>query len=200
MRQVEIRPVQQRHLSRLGQLFLFVAITSPFLQSAVASEPTIVCDHFDIVADVNSSTASFAVDTDLPDNAVVMVSVSRTYQERENPGVEYSVDYFSEKSTIGDWRAKHMVPIADQAALRAKQQKMARLGISFDVASISDKIQVRMVVPVNQSDPRFGDGNKNLRGMAVRTTGIRVVEDEIKIDQPLKLRIDGTSPFPNKNF
>ncbi len=95
------------------------------------------------------------------------------------------MDYFSEKSTVGTWKLLHIVSIDSdkwKSALREKQEKMSRLGLGFDVASISDKITVRMVAPINQPDPRFGKQNSKLTGKAVRATGLRVVEDEIEID------------------
>ncbi len=113
-----------------------------------------------------------------------------------------SVDYFSEKSTIGKWKSKHSISIASEEwkkALRAKQEEMSRLGLGFDVTSISNKITVRMVVPINQPDPKFGGRNQNLIGKVVRTEGIRVVEDEIEIDYPLNAPPVGKSPFPSLN-
>ena len=165
------------------------------------TETQIVCDKFNLVTKVTGSTLDLSVDTDLPDNTVVMVTVSRSYLEKGNPA-EYSVDYFSEKGTIGKWKSKHRISIDSKkwkSALRAKQEEMSRLGLGFDVASISDKITVRMVVPINQPDPRFGKRNSKLTGKAVRTTGLRVVDDEIEIDYPLGSPPVGKLPFPRLN-
>jgi hypothetical protein len=147
------------------------------------------------------SLLQLSVDTHLPDNTVVMVSVSRSYLEKGDRAT-YALDYFSEKSTIGKWKSKNNISIASEkweTALRAKQEEMSRIGLGFDVASISDKITVRMVVPINQADPKFGNQNQNLTGKAVRTKGIRVVEDEIEIDYPLNAPPVGKSPFPSLN-
>jgi len=166
-----------------------------------ATETQIVCDKFELVAKVVGSTLDFSIDTDLPDNAVVMASVSRSYLKKGDSNT-YPLDYFSEKSTIGKWKSEHSISIADEVwetALKARQEKMSRLGIGFDVASISDKIMVRMVVPINQPDPKFGDQNQNLTGKAVSTKGIRVVEDEVEIDYPLNAPLVGKSPFPSLN-
>ena len=170
-------------------------------ETPIATETQIVCDKFELVTKVTGSTLDLSVDTDLPDNAVVMVNVSRSYLEKGNSAT-YSADYFSEKSTIGKWKSEHSISIASEdwkTALRAKQEEMSRLGLGFDVAFISDKIRVRMVVPINQPDPKFGDRNQNLTGKAVRTKGIRVVEDEIEIDYPLNAPPVGESPFPSLN-
>ncbi|MBD2189707.1 hypothetical protein [Pseudanabaena mucicola] len=120
----------------------------------------------------------------MPDNTVVIVNVSRSYLENGNSET-YSIDYFSEKSTIEKWKSKQSIFIASEKwkmALKDKQEEMSNLGLGFDVASISNKINVRMVVPINQSDPKFGNRNQNLIGKAVKTENIRVVEDEIEIN------------------
>lgn len=170
-------------------------------ETPIATDTQILCNKFELVTKVTGSTLNLSVDTDLPDNAVVMVGVSRSYLEKGNSAT-YSVDHFSEKSTIEKWKSEHNISIVSEdwkTALRAKQEKMSRLGLGFDVASISDKITVRMVVPINQPDPKFGDRNQNLTGKAVRAKGIRVVEDEIEIHYPLSVPPVGKSPFPSLN-
>jgi len=182
--------------------------------TAGIAENQVVCNKFKLVTEVANSTLHLSVDTDLPDNTTVMVGVSRSYLETGKPD-RYSVDYFSERSTIGKWRSKNRISIASEkwkSALKNKQERLSGVGLGFDVASISDKIRVSMVVPINQPDPRFGERNKNLTGKAVtmaskggRTIAgevvgpMYVVEDEIKIDYPLDSPPVGRSPFPSLN-
>lgn len=176
-----------------------VAAKRPAETSISATERQIVCDKFALVTKITGSTLELSVDTDLPENAIVMVRVSRSYLEKGDPDT-YSVDYFSEKSTIGKWKSEHSISIASEkwkSALRAKQEEMSGLGLGFDVASVSDKITVKMVVPINQPEPKFGDRNQNLTGKAVKTKGIRVVEDEIEIDYPFNAPPVRNSPFPS---
>lgn len=177
-----------------------IAKNEEILSQKKIEEQKVVCNKFKLVTEVTDSTLSLSVDTDLPDNTVVMVGVSRSYLEKGSPD-RYSVDYFSEKSTIGKWKLKHRISISSEkwkTALRTKQEKLSRIGLGFDVASISNKITVSMVVPVNQPDPRFGKLNSKLTGKAVTTTGnIRIVEDEITIDYPLDSPPVGRSPFPS---
>lgn len=117
------------------------------------------------------------------------------------------MDYFSEKSTVGKWRSKHRISVGNnvwKSALREKQEKMSRLGLGFDVASISDKIEVSMVVaaPKLQTDPRFGtDDSSEITGKALkpRKYGKPWVVDEIEIDYPLDSPPVGKSPFPSLN-
>ena len=157
------------HRTKLAFL-LILAVT--FITSTADAQ--VVCNKFKLVTKVTGSTLDLSLDTDLPDNAVVMVSVSRSYMEKGNTS-EYSVDYFSEKSTVRKWKSKHRISIDSKkwkSALRKKQEKMSRLGLGFDVASISEKITARMVAPINQPDPRFGKQNSKLTGNAVRATSI----------------------------
>ena len=181
------------------KLLLLIILAVAFITNAADAQ--IVCNKFELVTKVTGSTLDLALDTDLPDNTVVMVSVSRSYLEKGNTAT-YSVDYFSEKSTVEIWKLLHIVSIDSEnwkSALREKQEKMSRLGLGFDVASISEKVTVRMVAPINQPDPRFGKQNSKLTGKAVRTTGLRVVEDEIEIDYLLDSPPVGKSPFPSLN-
>lgn len=184
------------HHTKLA-LLLILAVT--FITNTVNAQ--VVCNKFKLVTKVTGSTLDLSLDTDLPDNTVVMVSVSRSYLEKGNTAT-YSADYFSEKSTVGKWKSKHRISVDSgkwKSALREKQEKMSRLGLGFDVASISEKITARMVAPINQPDPRFGKQNSKLTGKAVRATGLRVVEDESEIDYPLDSPPVGKSPFPSLN-
>jgi len=190
-----MKNIMTRH-TRLA-LLLILAVT--FITGTADAQ--VVCNKFKLVTKVTGSTLDLSLDTDLPDNAVIMVSVSRSYLEKGN-NAAYSVDYFSEKSTVRKWKSKHRISVDSgkwKSALREKQEKMSRLGLGFDVASISEKITAHMVAPINQPDPRFGNRNQNLTGKAVRTKGVRVVEDEIEIDYPLNAPPVGKSPFPSLN-
>jgi hypothetical protein len=186
-----------------SKLALLLILTVTFI--APIADGQVVCNKFKLLTKVKGSTLYLSVDTDLPDNTVVFVRVSRDYLEKGNSST-YSVDCFSEKSTIGKWKTKHKISITSEkwkSALRAKQEKMSRLGLGFDVASISDKIEVSMVVAALclQTDPRFGKENSKLTGKALkpRKYGGRWVEDTIEIDYPLDSPPVGKSPFPSLN-
>ena len=147
----------------------------------------IFCDKFDLNIKLKNSTLTLSVATDLPDDTVIMVSVSRSYFEGGND-TEYSRDYFSEKSFVGKWKSSHEIYLSNKkwkSELQNHRKKMSRIGLGFDIAAVSNKIKIRMVVPINQKNPRFGKRNENLVGMEVRTTEIRIIEDEVEIDYPL---------------
>ncbi len=159
----------------------------------------VVCDRFKIVTNLTGSILELSVDTDLPDNTDVMVGVSRYYFEKGNKE-EQSVEYFSEKGKIGKWRSKQNISLdADmwKSELKEKQKELARIGLGFDVSSISDKITIQMIVPINQADPMFGKQNSNLTGKSVKASGLRIVKDEVKIRYPLRSPPVGKSSFKN---
>ena len=164
------------------QHVLFVLI---FSFSNLFSQVT--CNQFEIKYSLEDDNLNLYLMTDLPDNTDIMVSISRSYWETGN-SAEYSVDYFSEKSTISKWRKEKEIDINDiiwEKALKKKQNEMSKIGLGFTVSKKSDEIEVRFVVPVRQTNPVFGKNNSKLTGTKVRQEGLKIVEDESKIVKPL---------------
>ena len=93
------------HHSKLV-LLLILTITSIVSNS----DAQVVCNQFKIVTKVMGNTLELSVVTDLPDNTVLMVNVSRSYLEKGNPAW-YSVDYLSERSNVGKWKSEHKISI-----------------------------------------------------------------------------------------
>jgi len=193
---MESRAIQrQRHVVFIACALLLLTGCS----RAEEAHKQIVCNAFELAVKITGARLDLSVDTDLPDSTVVMVNVSRSYVEEGNP-TTYSEHYFSERSTVGKWKTVHGISIAGEvwkSALRSRQEEMARMGLGFNVAAVSEKIAVSMTVPINQPDRRFGDQNRNLTGKAVRTSGLRVVADEVEIVYPLSAPPVGKSPYPN---
>lgn len=167
-----------------------------------AAAEALRCDTFEIQAALEADELVVSLDTDCPEFAQLMVSVSRSYYTRGD-SMAYAHDYFQQKSTVGDWRQQNHISVAHsiwESALNAHREQMSRLGMGYVVDRISDDVEIRMVIPVNQEDERFGKRNENLVGRAVRTTGLRVVEDEVHIRYPLgdvslgKTHIPSTDP------
>lgn len=128
-----------------------------------------------------------------------MVSVSRTYYEKGSD-TAYAHSYFEEKSSVGKWRRPRQVSVAHSkwhSILGAHRKKMSRIGLGYTVSRIDDDLEVRMVLPINQRDKRFGKRNENLVGKAVQTTGLRIAESEIRIPFPLSDRSLGTAQLPS---
>jgi hypothetical protein len=141
-----------------------------------------------LVHKLDGRILTLMLDTDLPDDTALMVGVSRAYFESSDP-TEYPIDYFSEKSTVGAWRSPRRV-LLDEASWAARlNEQVTRAkaaGIGADPARFATTIDVSFVVPINQTNPRFGAGNSGLRGEAVtvRSASMRIVEAKLQIDYP----------------
>lgn len=151
----------------------------------------IVTDTFLIDHAWDGDDLLLAIRSDLPPTTTVMVGVDRYYWEQGSSDA-YSLPYVSEKSTIGAWEGRrHRVPVKDgwwRDSLQAHQRMMARVGMPYDVRTIGDSVHVSFTVPVHQ----FGRWNENLAGEAVRTEGLRVVEEELALAKPI-----GQAPPPS---
>jgi len=186
-----------------------------------SSPDKIVCDKFNLKATIDGQLLKVSVDTDLPDDTILMVSIYRllniAYDQEE-----FSVDYFNERGTVGQWRGWKTVVLDNYKLLLQLEDLKARwlilevakqrtisiyggippgweeeLNKTYEVDKISDTIEISMVVPINQSNPRFGWRNENLVGKAVSTKDLRVVEDKVQIHYPLKKSPTGRSS-PNE--
>jgi hypothetical protein len=124
-----------------------------------------------------------ALDTDLGDAAKLMVSVSRSYWE-QGGAEEYPVDYFSARSTVGEWRHRRLITLDHDAwerEITQRQRALAAAGEPFTVSRIADNIAINFVVPVNQEAP-FERFNANLRGDVVTQSGnLRVVRRVVTV-------------------
>ena len=156
----------------------------------------IVCDQFELRWELDGTDLLLAIDTDLPDEGELSVSVRRAYSEVGSDSA-YSRDYFSEFEAVSRWREPRRIALdadAWKADLTAHQNEMAALGddLAFEIASIENSIEIKAVLHLNQDDPRFGgSGNPNLSGEATSRRGDSVlVEAEASIDFPL----DGPPP------
>lgn len=173
-------------------------------QPEVSAEPAgIVCDRFELRWELDGQDLLLAIDTDLPDEGELSVSVSRSYYEVGNDE-EYARDYLSVLEPVSRWREPRRIPLdagAWRADLDAHQSRMAEIAaaerqagvpaadtVAFDVASIADDVEIRAVLHVNQDDPRFGGrGNPNLSGAATTSRGVGViVEAETSLEFPLE--------------
>ncbi len=180
-----------------GGMVVATAIAAAFWTAAASAD--VVCDKFDMKWKVSGNTLDLSLDTDLPDNTVLMVSVSRSYFEKGNTS-EYSHDYFSEKSTAYKWSKTQKISIDPdkwKSSLREKKKDLSRIGLGFQVGSISEKISISMVVPINQPSSEFGENNSKLTGKAVHTKGLRVVEKEVEFQSPLDLKQEEEEPLPS---
>jgi hypothetical protein len=167
-------------------------------QPANINAPPLRCDSFQVNArfvgdeSMDSRQVQVSVNTDLPDETEVMVRIDRSWVNTVE-GETYAEDYFSEKSTIGQWRNPRTVDLHYSqfvAGLDRAKQIHASIGEPISVGSIDDAIEVSFIVPVGQSDARFAPQNRNLEGSAVKVSyGVmRNVEGKVRLRWPISGR------------
>lgn len=159
-------------------------------------------DRFEISYQLDGTDLLLSIDTDLPDEGELSVTVNRVYYEKGNDSA-YSRNYFSEFEPVANWREPRRISLdaeAWKANLRAHQNQMAKLGedLAFEVDRIEPNVEVRAVLHVNQDALQFGGrGNPNLTGMAVTEFGNgKIVEAEVEIPYPL----DGPAPMGGSRY
>jgi hypothetical protein len=153
------------------------------------SDGSILADTFDLNHTLRGDTLMLQLTTDLPDQTALMVSVSRTFQTREDDET-YVVDYFSDGTTVGQWRVPHTIVLDDREWKRTLDDRRRVLSVSgepFTVKSVNPDIKVSLTVPMIQ-DPPFARWNANLRGRVVSADqeGRRLVQRELIIRRPLE--------------
>ena len=137
--------------------------------SASRSGGGVVADQFEIRQSLSGDALMLSVETDLPDETEVVVSVARGYRQSGDT-TAYSHAYFEESGTVGEWRTTRRVVLDEHRwrnGLTEKQRLLARAGYPFSLGEIDNSVEVSFVVPVNQDDPRFGSRNEHLTGRAV---------------------------------
>lgn len=212
---------RERNLGCLAVLIVVVAMMAAFSvssardtlsASATAVAPShpppvppkgIVADRFRLDWSISGDALTLSIDTDLPDSASLFVTVARTYYQKSDHEA-YERDYYhtSSPESVGQWRSARRISLSADAwktDLADFQAKMARCGsdTAFEVERIDDEIEIRAVVHLNQSDPRFGGPrNGGLSGKAVKVEDAgtdherRLVEAELRVRHPL----DGPPP------
>ena len=162
----------------------------------------VVCDKFELQWKREGRDLLLAINTDLPDEAQVSVSVSRSYSEVGTSWTsDESRDHFGVlKQAVSRWRKYRRIPI-DSAAWRKSladhQKYIASFGTAaaFKVGRISDKVVLWAHLGQEQEDPRFGGPrNPRLKGAAVKRQkvglndydGFNYAETETTIAFPLE--------------
>ena len=100
------------------------------------------------------------IESNLPDNAEVVVEVDRTYTE---VGVSdtYSLVHFRERGTLGQWREPRQVSIDPEvwkAELMAHQKDMALMGapFAFEIDDVDADIEITAHVYAHKTGERYG--------------------------------------------
>jgi len=175
----------------------------PHSASSSMPQAPLICDKFDVKASVQGTRLELSLDTDLPDGTDVFVDVYRSYRMKGNPS-DYSIDYAHLTGTVGDWRQVRVIDFGHDRF--HKQYAQARLeqayaGVAAEVVSISDNIQVRVLVHAGQSSPLFGPKNRNLSGKKVVVDtargGLHIVEWKHSLPYPLDRQAPKEVPTVN---
>jgi hypothetical protein len=162
-------------------------LLSAGLSPSLALCQPVRCDRFEPKATLGGDGLRLSLDTDLPNSTVIMVTVSRSYWEG-TPEREYPLDYFAARSAVKEWRTARAIRVDRavwQKVLDERNRIAAVLGKPLRIARIDSHLTVALVVPLTQTDPRFGAGNRNLLGTKVLSDGLRVVTDAVRVEHPL---------------
>lgn len=180
------------NMDNKGVLFndsLFKSSQRASIVEKPAEGKSIVSDQFSLTINEIKSGIDLHLETDLPDDTIVSITVSRSYWEKGNES-EYSRSYYEFKGTLKDWQSDSIIGIDSvrwRNDLKDHQLKMKKANLEFEIDRISDEIKIRAVVPVNgQTNPLFGLRNSNLSGSAVSIKSYgRLIEHELSISKPL---------------
>jgi hypothetical protein len=141
----------------------------------------VFCNRFNINTVLKGKELEFWLDTDLPDNTFVMVSVSRRYWIKGSSGT-YSGSYYGKSSFVYELRKPVTVILDDKEWRRRIEEKHKQIepsGEPLQVSKISDEVELKLIVPINQDNPAFGPRNVNLEGtMVTAEQGFRIIRKE----------------------
>lgn len=179
------RPLFKGNHMKKKALFLAFVTAVVHLSISFASAK-VICNQFDVITEVTGRQVAFRLSTDLPDETTVMSSVSRLYWQ-EGSSEAYFCSYYSQRTTIRELKQLIIVNIDDMKfknELKKKQKMFALSGEPFWVTRISDDVELYLTVPINQDNPAFGKGNKNLEGPFVSKEGLRTIRVEKRFNIP----------------
>jgi hypothetical protein len=169
----------------------FLVMPFVFLFWPLVLNAQVVVTKFDLNTRMGESFLFFSIDSDLPDETEVNITIRRLYFKKGMPEA-YAIEYFSEKRALENWRTEQTIKIDNREWLRKlkeHQKTVSKFGMGFDVASVSENVSIRAVVPINQSDPRFGKRNSKLTGAIVKYSGnYNIVDSDVEISYPLDSR------------
>lgn len=147
----------------------------------------VVCNKFEVYCSLSGYMLEMTLDTDLPGNAVIIYSVSRSYKIKGNLN-SFSVEYLKGKSTVEKLKKKRIVSVKHeewQEALKFKQDLLSSMGQGFEISEIGYKIEVYMALSTNQPEVMFGFNNEHLKGRAVKMNKRPTVDSLIFLPYPI---------------
>jgi len=152
---------------------------NPNRNSSVISK--VFCNKFSINTMLKGKELEFWLDTDLPDNTIVMVSVSRRYWIVGSAGI-YSGSYYGKSNFVYELRKPVTVILDDKewrGQIEKKHKQIEPIGEPLRVSKISDEVELKLVVPISQDNSAFGPRNVNLEGtMVTAEQGFKIIRNE----------------------
>ena len=146
----------------------------------------IICNEFDLKAEIEGSILSFYLKTDLPDDTKVGVIVYRTFYQKNNR--KNSLTYYRKNCRVDELKEAIRISI-DRNVWDEKYadftERMKRNKKDVKVIDISNDITLYMYVGFKQTNKKFGKNNKNLAGSAVEKGKYRIVKHKSAIKYPL---------------
>ena len=141
----------------------------------------VFCNRFNINTILKGKELEFWLNTDLPDNTLVMVSVSRRYWIKGSLGT-YSGSYYGKSIFVYELRKPVTVILDDKQWRRQVEEKHKQIdpsGEPLQVSKISNEVELKLVVPINQDNSAFGPRNVNLEGtMVTAEQGFKIIRKE----------------------
>lgn len=152
---------------------------NPNTNSSVISK--VFCNRFSLNTILKGKELEFWLGTDLPDNTIVIVSVSRRYWIEGSSGI-YSGYYYGKSNFVYELRKPVTVILDDKEwrrQIEKKHKQTEPIGEPLRVSKISDEVELRLVVPINQDNSAFGPRNVNLEGtMVTAEQGFKIIRNE----------------------
>ena len=139
------------------------------------------CNRFNVNTVLKGKGLQFWLGTDLPDNTIVMVSVSRLYWIKGSSGT-YSSSYYGKSIFVQELQKPVTVIIDDNEWRKQIEKKHKQIEPSVEplqLSKISDEVELKLIVPINQDNPAFGPRNVNLEGtMVTAEQGFKIIRKE----------------------
>ena len=178
----------EQERSHSGENKIAVTTSTSSKPSQHVTRRRVMCNKFKIVAAIQDSLVTCSLDTDLPDEAEVVVSIKRTYSKKGSP-IKYSIPYYTQRSTVDAWRTANLVRLNEEEwkeKLHAVQKETSGSDTNSKINYPAPSITVSAIVPISQSfDSLLGKNNYKLTGTAVKGKHIKTLEDKLKISYPL---------------
>lgn len=162
----------------------------------------VVCDRFEIKTKIIINTMRLSLDTDLPANARIQVSVYRTYRESGNKitPCRQRHHYLLKTKTAVEWSKPLKVDLSPNRwmdSLISRLKKSSQAGKGYQAVDFGRDLYLTAELCSHQENKKFGKKNSKLRGKAVLKPGKRVLKKKkLKLPLPPHVRF---KPFPNLN-